>query len=290
MRSLDWSQTPLGAVENWPQSLRTSVSICLNSAFAILVWWGPDLVMLYNDAYIPVIASKHPRALGAIGKEVFPEIWNIVGPMLEGVISRGEAVRADDLLLLLERNGYPEECYFTFSYSPILDESGGVGGVFTPVQETTERVIGERRLKTLARSAELRSQEAASVSKAAQISVDLLAENTIDLPFVAIYFFEKSGTAYRIARAGNVTDEVVPEHFGLDDLGSVLAQLRQSESVLLDILPVGVNQPTASHWGEPVKEMIALPLKQAGTEEPKGFLLAGINPAQTARRRLPRFS
>ena len=146
MRSLDWSQTRLGPVQEWPQSLRTSISICLNSAFAILVWWGQDLVMLYNDAYIPVIANKHPRALGSVGKDIFPEIWNIVGPMLEGVISRGEAVRADDLLLLLERDGYPEECYFTFSYSPILDESGGVGGIFTPVQETTERVIGARRL------------------------------------------------------------------------------------------------------------------------------------------------
>jgi len=169
MRSLDWSQTRLGVVQNWPQSLRTSVSICLNSAFAILVWWGPDLVMLYNDAYIPVIASKHPRALGSAGKDVFPEIWDIVGPMLENVISRAEAVRADDLLLLLERNGYPEECYFTFFYSPILDESGGgVGGVFTPVQETTDRVIGERRLKTLARSAELHALKAADAPQAAR--------------------------------------------------------------------------------------------------------------------------
>src|SRR5579872_3472029 len=119
MRSLDWSQTPLGPVGQWPQSLRTSVNTCLNSRFAILIWWGPDLVMLYNDAYRQIIGAKHPAALGHPGRECWPEIWHIIGPMLEGVMQRGEATWSDDLLLMLERSGYPEECYFTFSYSPI---------------------------------------------------------------------------------------------------------------------------------------------------------------------------
>ncbi len=123
LRSVDWAKTPLGAADGWPQSLRTSISICLNSAFAILLWWGPELVMLYNDAYAPIISSKHPRALGARGREIFPEVWDTIGPMLTSVLVRGEAVRADDLLLVLDRNGYPEECYFTFSYSPIVDET-----------------------------------------------------------------------------------------------------------------------------------------------------------------------
>lgn len=114
MRNLDWSQTPLGPVEQWPQSLRTSVSICLNSRFAILVWWGPKLVKIYNDAYRPLIGDKHPWALGAPGLNVWPEIWDTIGPMLEQVMQQGKATWADDLLLLLERNGYAEECYFTF--------------------------------------------------------------------------------------------------------------------------------------------------------------------------------
>jgi hypothetical protein len=122
MRSHDWSSSPLGPVEKWPQSLRTSVSTCLNSRFAILVWWGPQLVMLYNDSYAPIIGTKHPKALGCPGREVWPEIWEIIGPMLNGVLERGEATWADDLLLLLHRNGYQEECYFAFSYSPIRDE------------------------------------------------------------------------------------------------------------------------------------------------------------------------
>ncbi len=137
IRAMDWSTTSLGPVELWPQSLRTTLSICLNSRFPMLLWWGSNLVMLYNDAYRPILgATRHPRALGAPGREIWPEIWDIFGPMLTTVIDRGEATWLDDLLLVLDRNGYPEERYLTFSNSPIRDEFGGVGGVFTAVHET----------------------------------------------------------------------------------------------------------------------------------------------------------
>src|SRR5690348_15878377 len=110
MRATDWAATPLGSVESWPQSLRTAVSICLASRFPILIWWGPELVMLYNDAYRPVLGvTKHPRAMGQRGRECWPEIWDVIGPMLDGVMSRGEATWSDDQLLLLDRNGYVEE-------------------------------------------------------------------------------------------------------------------------------------------------------------------------------------
>ncbi len=142
MRSFDWAATPLGPVAAWPQGLRTSVSTCLNSRFAIVVWWGADLIMLYNDAYMSILGVKHPASLGRRGRDVWPEIWPIIDPMLHGVLEAGRATWSDDLLLMVERYGYPEESYFTFSYSPIRDETGGVGGVFTPVAETTEKVIG----------------------------------------------------------------------------------------------------------------------------------------------------
>ena len=145
IRAKDWSSTPLGPVEAWPESLRTSVSTCLNCSFPILIWWGPELVKIYNDAYAEILASKHPRALGSPGKEVWPEIWDTIGPVLNGVLHDGEAFPANDLRLDLERKGYPEECYFSFSYSPIRDETGRVAGVFCPVVETTARVFAERR-------------------------------------------------------------------------------------------------------------------------------------------------
>ena len=134
MRSMDWSQSRLGPVEGWPQSLRTALSICLHSRFELFIWWGPEFIMLYNDAYRQTLAAKHPWALGKPGYEVWSEIWPTIGPMLERVRQTGEATWSDDLRLILERHGYAEETYHTFSYSPIIDESGSVGGVFTALQ------------------------------------------------------------------------------------------------------------------------------------------------------------
>ena len=195
MRAFDWSQTPLGAVETWPQSLCTSVSICLQSRFPMLIWWGRELVMLYNDAYRPILGtSKHPYALGQRGRECWTEVWQEIGPILDGVLTQGEATWFDDALFLLDRNGYLEECYFTFSHSPIVDETGSVGGIFMAVTETTERVLGERRLTTLS---ELASQTAGltTVTAACAASAAVLAKNPDDLPFVLLYSVAATGQA-----------------------------------------------------------------------------------------------
>lgn len=194
MRTLDWSQTPLGPVEQWPQSLRTAVSICLASRFPMLIWWGPELVMLYNDAYRLILGdNKHPQAMGQRGRECWPEIWNIIGPMLEGVLTRGEATWSDNQMLPLVRNGYVEECYFTFSYSPIRDETGGIGGVFTAVTETTGQVLGGRRLHTLHELAE-RTAEAQNEADVCAISAETLAENIADIPFALLYLLQLQET------------------------------------------------------------------------------------------------
>src|SRR5512135_2900465 len=203
MRARDWSSTPLGPVSGWPQSLRTIVSTCLHSRFPILVWWGRELVMLYNDAYVTLIGAKHPEALGTPGRDVFPEIWEIIGPMLGGVLARGEATWSEDQLLLLERHGYAEECYFTFSYSPIRDESGDVGGVFTAVTETTERVIGERRLATLRALAE-RTATARTLDQATEGTLGVLADAPADVAFVALYLVEPEDGVARLAGAANL--------------------------------------------------------------------------------------
>lgn len=146
IRTMDWSQNTLGDPFLWPPSLRTSVSICLNSRFPMVIWWGNDLVKIYNDAYREIIAAKHPKAMGAKEADVWPEIWPVVGPMLRGVLQTGEATWSEEQQLIIERNGYPEECYFTFSYSAIRDETGNIGGVFCAVNETTKRVLTEKHL------------------------------------------------------------------------------------------------------------------------------------------------
>ena len=148
MQSLDWSTTPIGVVETWPQSLRTSLSICLASRLPILIWWGTDLVMLYNDAYRQILGTKHPKAIGQPGQECWAD-WHSVGPILNRVLSTGEATWLENQLLLIERDGYLEERYFTFSHSPITDETGRIGGVFTAVTETTAPFPNDMRLQIL---------------------------------------------------------------------------------------------------------------------------------------------
>src|SRR5437867_7740457 len=132
MRTVDWPATPLGPVESWPPTLRSTLSLCLGSPVPMMIWWGPELVTLYNDAFRPILGTrKHPRALGRPGRECWLDIWNVIGPMLEGALWRGGATFSGDRLLLLDRHGDREECYFTLSFSPIRDEAGGVHGVFT---------------------------------------------------------------------------------------------------------------------------------------------------------------
>jgi len=203
MRAHDWSTSPLGPVAFWPQSLKTSVSTCLECAFPILVWWGPQLVMLYNDEYRMILGSeKHPAALGAPGQAIFPELWDLIGPMLGQVLREGRATRSRDLLLVMNRHGYDEETYFSFSYSPIRDESGGVGGVFTPVFETTGQVVGERRLRTL-RDLAARSRPE-SLEAAARAAAEALAENPYDIPFAMIYRIDHEADAARLIGAAGI--------------------------------------------------------------------------------------
>ncbi|MGZ6071123.1 MAG: ATP-binding protein [Myxococcaceae bacterium] len=215
MRRRDWSNTPLGDARRWPQSLRTAISICLNSRMPVLLWWGPDLLMLYNDAYAQIIGAKHPRALGGPGRECWPEIWHVIGPMLDAVLSRGESTFSEDLMLPLERKGFPEECYFTFSYSPIRDEAGEVGGVFCSVVETTAQLLSARRTRTLRKLAEIASVGRTEAS-ALTLAMDILRESTAD---VAWAMFQPAGEA---ARTQQVSVGLEPVE--IDALSAILGE------------------------------------------------------------------
>src|SRR3954468_7099054 len=150
IRAMDWSKTRLGPVDGWPQSLRSALSHLLPSKAQIAMFWGPELVTLYNDAYRPVLGAKHPAALGAPIREVWAELWPAgLKELFDSVLTTGEAFWAQDRPFFLERHGYPEETYFDVSYDPMRDESGRVSGVFCIVSETTGRVVGERRLRLL---------------------------------------------------------------------------------------------------------------------------------------------
>src|SRR3954468_1581166 len=185
MRGLDWSKTVLGPVEGWRQSLRSTVSTCIGSRFPMVLYWGPQRVVLYNDAYAEILGAKHPWALGRPCEEVWSEIWSVIAPMLDGVAATGQATWSDDQLLLLERRGYPEECYFSFSFSPVRGEDGRVEGIFTAVIENTGRVLGERRLALLT---DLAAHPAArSPREACEQAMRTLAGKP-DVPFALAYF------------------------------------------------------------------------------------------------------
>lgn len=148
-RAKDWSRTSLGPIVNWPESLRVAVSICLNSRFPMFVWWGPALVNIYNDAYIPLLGKRHPAAFGQPAKEVWESVWTAFSSQISDVMRHGRASWNDRVCVTVERNGYPEEAFFTWSYSPIFEEGGKIGGLFCAVTEETRHVAAERESKLL---------------------------------------------------------------------------------------------------------------------------------------------
>jgi signal transduction histidine kinase len=187
MRAADWSRTPLGAPETWPQSLRSTVSMLLPSRAQIILFWGAEFVVLYNDAYRPVFGAKHPDALGLPGCRAWSEIWDTqLRALLEGVVKTGEAFWAQDLQFVLDRNGFLEETYFDVSYDPVRVESGEVGGVFCIVTETTARVVGQRRLALL-RDLAARNAMARTARDACVLAMEALSARPADVTFALAY-------------------------------------------------------------------------------------------------------
>lgn len=283
MRALDWSATALGPVEHWPQSLRTALSIMLASGYPMYIAWGREYIQFYNDAYRPILgATKHPDALSQSTRVCFAEIWDLIGPMFERVMEHGAATWREDQLLPLDRNGYVEECYFTFSYSAIRDESGGVGGVFVTVVETTRRVLSERRLRTL-HELSARTAQSRTVETACQAAIEIMAENTADLPFALLYLIEPETNQARLCHlAGLSTDS--PACPPLIDLAAPaawpLAQVLHSRmAALVDDLPARFGTLQAGLWPEALHAALVLPVL-GGAEQPVAVLVAGISARQ----------
>src|SRR5579872_762660 len=288
IRAYDWANTELGPIEHWPHSLRTSVSICLASRFPIVLYWGPQYRVLYNDAYSAILGSKHPWALGKKCSECWAEIWQTIGPMLDGVVSTGEATWSNDLLLQLERYGYAEECYFSFSFSPVRIETGAIGGVFTAVIETTARLIAERRLNTL-REVTAQITDADSESRMYGLAMKALERNRYDVSFAVLYASSPNGESLEPKGCCGIASDhpLCKGTVELDRPESPLAQAvaasyrSGSVGAIADLqrdcpgVPIGM-------WGIPPVEAAVLPLVLPGYSAPDGCLLVGLN----ARKRL----
>ncbi|MEO7578165.1 MAG: two-component system sensor histidine kinase/response regulator, partial [Massilia sp.] len=197
----DWAATPLGPIAAWPQSLKTTISLMLSSRQPMWIGWGPHATFLYNDAYISVLGqTKHPWALGRPAAEVWAEIWDICGPLAAVVFEQGDATLTDDVRLFMNRGDFLEETYFSFSYSPIRDESGNVAGLFCPNLDVTAKHLNARRLRTLSDLA-TRSLTAKTVDAACTSAIAILADNPDDVPFALLYLGTADGRHARLVSA-----------------------------------------------------------------------------------------
>jgi PAS domain S-box-containing protein len=287
IRAFDWSSHSLGEPIHWPGSLKTAVSIILNSRHPMWIGWGPEISFLYNDAYLHVLGlDKHPWALGRPASEVWAEIWDVCGPLARQVFENGQPTFLDDVQLFMRRGGFLEETWYSFSYSPIRDESGLVAGLFCPSNDVSARVIGARRLHTLSALAANALVER-TVEAACSAATETIGRNTADIPFALLYLCEPGCSRAFLQQTpalGHPGEAIAPFEIDLGPgaepgiwfVPEVLAggkprgvDVRQFES-----LPRGLG-------GQPIAEALVLPLIARNTESPLGAFIAGVNPTRT---------
>ncbi|HEY6575277.1 MAG TPA: response regulator, partial [Mycobacterium sp.] len=276
LAEVDWAATPLGSPAAWPQSLQTAVSILLSSRFAMWMAWGPELTFFFNAAYRrDTLGGKYPWALGRPASEVWAEIWDDIGPRIDGVLSTEQATWDAALLLFLERSGYPEESYHTFSYSPLRDDDGQVVGFLCVVSEDTDRVIGERRMATLR---DLGSDPSVLPDEQGMLAFAgrQLGRNLRDLPFTLTYLFEDGGRA-RLAATSGITAGHPHAPTTLTDEGVwPIEEPARGASVVVELDGGAFSGLPKGDWPDPPKQALIVPLLQQG-EVPLGFMVAALN-------------
>ncbi|MBS3941199.1 MAG: HAMP domain-containing histidine kinase [Actinobacteria bacterium] len=263
-----------GPPETWPATLRTSLDICFSSRFPMLLWWGDDLTMFYNEAYATILGDKHPRALGAPGREIWAEIWDVIGPMLEQAMA-GSATWSEDQLLLVERAGFVEEAYFTFSYSPVPGRDGAIDGVFTAVTETTDRVLRERRLRVLGELSE-RARDITTAEGGTAASIGVLAGCREDIPFAALYVIDDDHAT--LDAVSSLDREQLDAELRLDEHAPwSLATAVSRGSALVDVPDwlAGVLDPIE---GVVPRHAFVQPLRDPGSALVTSVLVTGLNP------------
>jgi signal transduction histidine kinase len=283
IRSMDWSRTALGPIEAWPQSLRTTVSLCLASNFPISIAWGPEHVQIYNDGYWPICGGKHPGSMGQDFSVCWASAWPAIGEAFERALE-GQTSYLEDQRMFLDRNGYLEETFFTFSFSPIRDESGGVGGLFHPVTETTGRMLAERRTRGL-RDLTARCARAQTRHEVFSLAAQTFEEFNLDLPFVLFYEVdETSQTAKLVASAGMPANS--PASPAAIDLRAqaplspwpIAEVVHENVGERLDDLGARLGGTSCGPYPESPKEAWILPIALPGAEHASGVLIAGVSP------------
>ncbi len=279
--AFDWRSTPLGDAAAWPPGLKTTVRILLTSQFPMWMAWGPELTVLYNDAYArTTLGTKHPWALGKPAKVVWPEIWKDVAPRIERVLETGEASWDETLPLILERSGYPEETYHTFSYSPLVGPDARIAGMLCVVMEDTGRVLGERQLASLGTLAAI-LVDASSKDQVFK-AIERGLENQKDIPFALVYLFEDGDSRLKLAaRCGiDAGHPAAGNEIVLDspDCPWPMELLTSSEPVTLENLSEWFTGLPAGAWDIPPTKARLVPFARKGQSTPAGVFISALNP------------
>ena len=280
IRAFNWASSPLGSPETWPPELRTCLRIMLASRQPMWVWWGPELINFYNDAYLPIIGGKHPHALGQPAKEVWSEIWDQIKDRIDAAM-QGEATYSEAELLVMHRNGYAEETYYTFSFSPVPKENGGIGGIVCANTDDTDRVIGARRLALL-REIASRTWEANTVADVYNLSARALGTDRRDMPFAMIYRLSDDGThANLLGSSGiEVGHAAAPQSIALDGASPwpLSDVVRTGSRRLVGRLPEKFPGLPIAPWSDPPTDAVLLPLTTGADAAPRGVLVLAANP------------
>jgi PAS domain S-box-containing protein len=282
MRQYPWETSPLGPPSSWQQSLKMAIRIMLTSLQPIWIGWGDELTYFYNDPYKSIIGGKHPPALGLPTREVWHEIWQDIGPMLDTALGGDQGTYVESQLLIMERNGYPEETYYTFSYSPIPNDDGRVGGIFCAKSDDTQRVIGERQLALL-RELAAEAGQARNWREACEHSAAALKRNPHDLPFALIYMAEPDGATARLAGAAGIAagHRAAPETIDLNaaspwPVDTVLRSL--NPALVADLRAILGPEIPSGPWPDAPTQAALVPIPPAGETGRAGVLIVGLNP------------
>ena len=282
VRSKDWSKTPLGAIDSWPESLRTTVNLALASNFPISIAWGPGRVQIYNDGYWPICGGKHPESMGQDFKECWFSAWPAIGEMFENAAA-GETGFLENQRMFLDRHGYLEETFFTFSFSPIRDETGRVVGLFHPVTEVTAQSLGERRLGVLREFSD-ETTNARSLEEASESIIRTLALHQLDVPFALLYLLAEDGRCARLAASTHVdlASPAAPREVALDGdstSGWPIAEVaRTCTARVVESLGARFGPLDCGPYPEPPRSAVLLPISVAGLAHPLAVLVAGVSP------------
>ena len=281
LRQIEWERSALGVPETWSHALRTALDLCLGSRLCCAIYWGDEHLVLYNDAFSSLLGTKHPWALLQPAAQVWPEVFDTIGPLLDTTLYAGTTSGADDAPNFINRSGYLEEFYCSFSYTPLFNEHDRIEGVFAIVPETSMRVIAERRLQTLQRLG-LSTRRARRSEETLRVAAEVIAENPFDLPFAALYLCNEDGDQAALCGQANIEPglPLSPSQLRGDSSSPLAAFVTRETRPLLQFIDVGplLAPVPIGAWQVPARQLAVLSLVSPDARAPRAIVVAGVSP------------